>query len=125
VGDSFVGQLGLGGYEGVGVVTPLATCVEEGGGGDVARGCVRRMFDLSVVDIAAGSFHSLAVTEGGGVYSWGWNNNGQLGHGARMTQPNLNYPLLIQTLAAAGTVVRAVAAGFSHSLALDGGGGAL
>ncbi|MFF2531476.1 OmpL47-type beta-barrel domain-containing protein [Brevibacillus sp. NPDC058079] len=33
----------------------------------------------NVVDIRAGSFHSLALKADGTVWSWGWNSNGQLG----------------------------------------------
>ena len=35
----------------------------------------------NVVSIAAGNYHSLAVTSGGAVYAWGDNDNGQLGVG--------------------------------------------
>jgi alpha-tubulin suppressor-like RCC1 family protein len=31
--------------------------------------------------IAAGMEHSLALTESGEVYAWGWNDDGQLGLG--------------------------------------------
>lgn len=34
---------------------------------------------LKMIDIDAGSFHSIAVSSFGDVYSWGWNANGQLG----------------------------------------------
>lgn len=37
----------------------------------------------SVVDAACGNDHSLAVTSGGELYSWGNNGYGQLGHGDR------------------------------------------
>jgi alpha-tubulin suppressor-like RCC1 family protein len=34
-----------------------------------------------IVFIAAGGFHTVAVTARGGLYTWGWNDFGQLGHG--------------------------------------------
>lgn len=34
---------------------------------------------LKIVDIAAGLFHSIAVSSFGDVYTWGWNTHGQLG----------------------------------------------
>lgn len=61
--------------------------------------------------LAAGWFHSLAVTSGGGVRAWGWNDFGQLGRGtttgstAIHTVPGLSN-------------IRSVAAGGAHSLAL-------
>lgn len=34
---------------------------------------------LLVIDISAGGWHSAAVTNCGDLYTWGWNNVGQLG----------------------------------------------
>jgi 5,10-methenyltetrahydrofolate synthetase len=34
-----------------------------------------------IIQIACGSEHSLAVTAGGDLYSWGWGEHGNLGHG--------------------------------------------
>uniref|UniRef100_A0A5S6QIU4 Uncharacterized protein n=1 Tax=Trichuris muris TaxID=70415 RepID=A0A5S6QIU4_TRIMR len=34
---------------------------------------------IRIVDIAVGGWHTLAVTEAGAVYAWGWNESGQLG----------------------------------------------
>ena len=36
--------------------------------------------------MAAGQFHSLAVTHSGALYSWGWGGYGQLGHGDEENQ---------------------------------------
>ena len=35
--------------------------------------------DVNFVSIGCGERHSVAVSEGGGVYTWGWNQYGQLG----------------------------------------------
>lgn len=32
-----------------------------------------------VTQVSAGGWHNLALGEGGDVYSWGWNESGQLG----------------------------------------------
>lgn len=40
---------------------------------------IEALAGLKIVDIAAGSFHSIAISSFGDVYSWGWNTNGQLG----------------------------------------------
>ena len=36
---------------------------------------------LRVVGVAAGLAHTVACTDSGDVYSWGWNQDGQLGLG--------------------------------------------
>ena len=82
-----------------------------------------------VTDVQAGRYHSLAVTAGGHMYSWGHGQGGRLGHGNEHTQP---IPLLIATLAGAssgpsGTPsirwrVTAIAAGDAHSLAATSDG---
>ncbi|XP_069481297.1 RCC1 domain-containing protein 1 isoform X2 [Ambystoma mexicanum] len=56
------GQLGHGGLEDVS--EPL---VVEG-----LRG-------ISMSDVAAGSWHSVSISESGDIYTWGWNESGQLG----------------------------------------------
>ncbi len=37
---------------------------------------------LSIVEVVCGGYHTLARTVGGHVLSWGWDDNGQLGHGS-------------------------------------------
>ncbi len=34
---------------------------------------------IKIVQIAAGGWHSCALSESGDVYVWGWNESGQLG----------------------------------------------
>ncbi|MEX2237780.1 MAG: hypothetical protein WEB00_09625 [Dehalococcoidia bacterium] len=62
--------------------------------------------------IAAGGFHSLALLSDGSVRAWGFDNSGQLGDGGANTdQPT---PVAVSGLGG----VTAIAAGFSHSLAV-------
>ena len=66
-----------------------------------------------VTAVAGGDHHSLALTSSGQVLSWGSNSNGQLGNG---TTTDSSIPVLVSL--PAGTIVKAIAAGFGHSLAL-------
>jgi alpha-tubulin suppressor-like RCC1 family protein len=70
-----------------------------------------------VVAIAAGGYHSLALTQGGKVMTWGWNGNGQLGDGT--TSYGSSQPVEVKGL---GEQVVAIAGGAYHSLALTKGG---
>ena len=70
----------------------------------------------TVVSIAAGGNHSLALCSDGRVASWGDNAAGQLGCGNQMQN---NRPVLVDnTGVLAGKTVVAIAAGSVHSLAL-------
>jgi len=62
--------------------------------------------------LAAGLEHTIALTEEGGVFTWGSSRCGQLGHGAAGTEP-----LPRKILELMGTEVSLVAAGDRHSLA--------
>jgi alpha-tubulin suppressor-like RCC1 family protein len=70
-----------------------------------------------VVDVAGGTSHSLAVKSDGTVWSWGFNDVGQLGNGATSSTPN---PIPVQ--ASGLTDVVAIAAGSHHSLAVKSDG---
>ena len=48
-----------------------------------------------VADVACGSRHAMAMSSTGRMYSWGWNNHGQLGLGHR---EDVNEPSLIASL---------------------------
>jgi alpha-tubulin suppressor-like RCC1 family protein len=74
----------------------------------------------TVTGIAAGRDHSLALTSGGKLFAWGYNNFGQLGDG---TNTNRNTPVAVNmTGALAGKFVSAMDGGYSHSVALTSGG---
>jgi hypothetical protein len=68
-----------------------------------------------VVAVAAGGFHSLALTPSGGVWSWGRNDVGQLGTGPLAGGLDRSgTPMRVAGLPA----ILAVAAGLDHSLVL-------
>ncbi len=75
----------------------------------------------TVIAIAAGNSHSLALTSDGQVFGWGSNASGQLGRSD--TSLNLNAPIHLSQLGAlADKQVVAIAAGAHHSLALTADG---
>ncbi|MFN0127578.1 MAG: choice-of-anchor D domain-containing protein [Verrucomicrobiales bacterium] len=76
----------------------------------------------TILRVAAGGAHALAVTSDGMVYSWGNNSNGQLGHPDRRS---ISVPVPVDMNGnpeLAGKKFVAVAAGNDHSLALSSDG---
>ena len=70
-----------------------------------------------VVAVSAADHHSLAIAADGSVWSWGGGAGGKLGHGDEQRQL---LPKKVEALA--GKRVLAVAAGWSHSLAITADG---
>jgi alpha-tubulin suppressor-like RCC1 family protein len=88
------------------------------GGGGTASSPVPLAVSLGgpVTAVAAGCFHSLALTADGAVWAWGLNDDGQLGDGSHTLR---NAPVRVSGLPGQAT---AIAAGCHHSLALTASG---
>ena len=71
----------------------------------------------TVVSVAAGGFHSLALCSDGTLVSWGQNASGQLGNSSTTTS---GVPVAVTTVGTVleGKTVIAIAAGLAHSMAL-------
>ena len=72
---------------------------------------------VRVTQVAAGGYHTLAVTSTGAVLAWGYNSNGQLGDDS-----TTGSYIPVKVKLPKGTKVREVAAGAIHSLALTSTG---
>ncbi|MCC3153644.1 hypothetical protein Q3A66_12515 [Hymenobacter sp. BT770] len=105
-GNNQFGQLGDGSY---------ATSREP-----EAVGQTQKLAALRWANVAAGRFHTLAVTRDGKLYSWGSNRFGQLGE-EDDTRRNLP-TLMLMPGSLANAVWTQVAAGDAHSLALSADG---
>ena len=93
-GSGFKGKLGLGDDQNRLTPTPIPALKRK-----------------HVKAIACGSFHTLAVTETGDVFSWGIGERGQLGHG---DLENHKTPQPISSLQ--GIEIGSIAAGEAHSI---------
>ncbi|XP_067363614.1 probable E3 ubiquitin-protein ligase HERC6 isoform X1 [Channa argus] len=69
---------------------------------------------VPVIQVACGKSHSLALTKGGDVFSWGLNSHGQLGLGKEVSRQ----PAPVLVLALSGVPVTQLAAGATHTLFL-------
>lgn len=79
---------------------------------------VKTLATSTVIQIACGYKHSLALTNKGELYSWGSNDNGQLGLGLKMRI--IPFPALVASLT--GLPVSLIACGGSHSFILSKSG---
>jgi alpha-tubulin suppressor-like RCC1 family protein len=86
---------------------------------------VSSLYGKTVVAIACGATHTLALDSTGQVHAWGYNLNGNLGMAAADTN-NRYVPQLVNTVNGVsslyGKTVVAIACGYHHSLALDSTG---
>src|SRR5665213_2287289 len=74
----------------------------------------------TITQIAAGAFHSLALSSTGQLYTWGLNEYGQLGDGSTT---NSSVPVAVSAGAIpAGATITQIAGGEYHSLALSSTG---
>jgi alpha-tubulin suppressor-like RCC1 family protein len=98
------------GQLGIGSTTAKSTPVEVEGPGGTG-------FLSGVVAVSAGSSHSLALTQGGNIYAFGLNANGQLGDGSTT---NATTPSEVEGPGGTGFLsgVRSISAGFYFSLAV-------
>jgi alpha-tubulin suppressor-like RCC1 family protein len=107
-GENLYGQLGVGGT----FTYSLPTVVNTGVGTSI-------LYGKTVVAIAAGSRHSLALCSDGTLAAWGYNFAGQVGDNS---STNRSYPVAVNTTsgtsALAGKTVAGLAAGLGHSLVL-------
>ncbi|XP_030385069.1 probable E3 ubiquitin-protein ligase HERC4 isoform X1 [Scaptodrosophila lebanonensis] len=78
---------------------------------------VRYLVSKTVVQIACGNNHSLALTCCGELYSWGSNIYGQLGVKSPQELTHCNYPMRLTTLL--GIPLAAVACGGNHSFLIS------
>ncbi len=72
----------------------------------------------TIIEVAAGYYHSIALMSDGTVYTWGYNYYGQLGNGKNIDS---NIPVAVGGLLSGKTIVQ-VAAGEYHSIALASDG---
>ncbi|KAM7169896.1 putative E3 ubiquitin-protein ligase HERC4 isoform 1-T2 [Macrochelys suwanniensis] len=75
---------------------------------------IKSLSDIQIMQVACGYYHSLALSKGSEVYSWGQNKYGQLGIGyefKKQTSPQLIKSLL-------GIPFAQIAAGGAHSFVL-------
>nr|XP_033815149.1 probable E3 ubiquitin-protein ligase HERC6 isoform X2 [Geotrypetes seraphini] len=73
------------------------------------------IFNVKVIQVACGHYHSIALLKDGRLYSWGQNKNGQLGLGKGFSSQAS--PQRVTSLE--GIPLAQVAAGGAHSLALS------
>nr|XP_055168983.1 probable E3 ubiquitin-protein ligase HERC6 isoform X2 [Nyctereutes procyonoides] len=76
---------------------------------------IKTLNDIKIKQVSCGHYHSLALSEGGQVFSWGSNSDGQLGLGREF--PSQASPQRVRSLD--GILLAQVAAGGAHSFALS------
>nr|XP_020009828.1 probable E3 ubiquitin-protein ligase HERC6 [Castor canadensis] len=76
---------------------------------------IKALSGIRIIQVSCGDFHSLALSEGGQVFSWGKNSDGQLGLGKGIASQA--EPQCVRSLE--GIPLAQVAAGGAHSFALS------
>jgi alpha-tubulin suppressor-like RCC1 family protein len=100
-GDNQIGEVGDGSFQARTAPTPVAT-------------------DSSFVDISVGGNHACAVTASGAVLCWGYDGTGALGNGQTLTTTPFGDSLPV--LVVGGRHFTSIAAGGTHTCALDAAG---
>lgn len=111
-GAGHFGQLGLG--------HDSAPCLDNP---TVIEPLLPHVVGSPIAQVCAGSWHAMALTESGNIYSWGCNRNAQCGIKPTKDPPTLTVPQLVRFDHRDISRVVKVAAGKSHSVALDATGG--
>eukprot|EP00164_Ancoracysta_twista_P000517 GFYU01000691.1.p1 GENE.GFYU01000691.1~~GFYU01000691.1.p1 ORF type:complete len:497 (+),score=83.72 GFYU01000691.1:141-1631(+) len=78
---------------------------------------VEELLGKFIVQVACGATHTVALTDNGAVYTWGWGKYGQLGHGNRK-----DYFVPTPIKALRGQDIVQVACGHYHSVAVTRNG---
>uniref|UniRef100_A0A8C6HDX1 Uncharacterized protein n=1 Tax=Mus spicilegus TaxID=10103 RepID=A0A8C6HDX1_MUSSI len=76
---------------------------------------IKALAGIKIIQVSCGHYHSLALSEGGHVFSWGRNSEGQLGLGKNSRSQAI--PQKVKSLE--GIPLAQVAAGGTHSFALS------
>lgn len=84
---------------------------------------VETLSGARIVAASAAKFHSVALTDAGAVYTWGFGRSGRLGHVDSLIHSGVGAAILPRQVAGlAGVRVVAVAAGKHHTLAATDNG---
>lgn len=82
---------------------------------------IEALAGLKITNIAAGGWHSCALSADGDLYTWGWNSNGQLGLSKSDKQESYSVqatPQIVESFDDLNVIM--VDAGNRHTLALLG-----
>jgi len=89
-------------------------------GGDAYEPTQVERLPRHVSSVAAGHYHSLAVTHRGEVWAWGRNEEGQLGRGLEVPRESWNQPKIVQGLDKVEVINAAASGVVSMAIGKDG-----